>query len=723
MSKTGTLTPGQTLGRYEISAFLAAGGMGEVYKAFDTRLNRVVAIKRLTGPRSDRFQEEAHAIAALNHPHICQIYDVGGDYLVLEYIDGQQLQGPVSVDSALRLATQIASALEAAHSLGIFHRDLKPANVLVTTSGDAKLLDFGIAKRFSTDVDVTRTVEGTILGTAAYMSPEQAEGRAVDARSDIFSFGAVIYELISGRRAFDGATTSQVISAVLRDEPPTLQTSSEISRIVSRCLAKPLSQRYQSMSDVRTALEEVTKLRTRPDTQPSVAVLPFADMSAGKDHEWFSDGLTEEIINALTHIPHLKVIARTSAFAFKGRNEDVRTIAETLGVAHVLEGSVRKAGRQVRITAQLIRATDGSHLWSERYDRELADVFAMQDEVARSVSKVLQLTLAGDRFFSSRYTPKVDAYEALLRARHQMFQITPESLARVQTYVEQAIALDPGYALPHVVKGGTLYARALMGLRPAREVIPMARMEALKALELDPTLPEANAMLGGIAALLDYDWKETKRRFDLAVAREPISPMVRYWYGLFLGMMGETALAATQLRLAKREDPLSAIFPGVLANILAASGQNDEAAAQYEEARELDPRLFPIYEGLALVDNVRGRLQEAIVSAEQAHTLAPWNPSSTGILAGLLQRSGERTRAEELRMSLGDSSRYGTPMGHAIFHALCDEPDEAAAWLEKAIEQRDPRVLVFTALATGKVWRTAARWPELARMMKLPHMV
>lgn len=551
MSKTGTLTPGQTLGRYEIAAFLVAGGMGEVYKAFDARLNRVVAIKRLTGPRSDRFQEEAHAIAALNHPHICQIYDVGADYLVLEYIDGQQLQGPVSVDVALRLATQIASALEAAHALGIFHRDLKPGNVLVTAAGDAKLLDFGIAKRFSTDVDVTRTVEGTVLGTAAYMSPEQAEGRAVDARSDIFSFGAVIYELISGRRAFDGDATAQILSAVLRDEPPPLQTSSEVSRILSRCLAKPLAQRYQSMSEVRTALEEVARRRVAPDAQLSVAVLPFADMSAGKDHEWLSDGLTEEIINALTHIPNLKVIARTSAFAFKGRNEDIRTIAETLGVAHVLEGSVRKAGSQVRITVQLIRASDGSHLWSERYDRDLADVFAMQDEVARSVSKVLQLTLAGDRLFSRRYTPKIDAYEALLRARHQMFQITPDSLARVQTYLDQAIALDPGYALPHAVKGAMLYARALMGLRPAREAIPMARTEALRALEIDPGLPEANAMLGGIAGIFEYDWKETRRRFELAVAREPIPPIVRYWYGQFLAVMGDTAFAATQLQLAQ----------------------------------------------------------------------------------------------------------------------------------------------------------------------------
>jgi eukaryotic-like serine/threonine-protein kinase len=310
------LTPGTHLGPYEIVADLGAGGMGEVWKARDTRLGRDVAIKRLTGQHSKRFEQEARAIAALNHPHICQIYDVGPDYLVLEYVEGQPLRGPLPADEAVRLALQIASALEEAHRHGILHRDLKPANIMVTgrsVSGPsgapvAKLLDFGLAKLITADADVTRTEEGTVLGTAAYMSPEQAEGRPLDARSDIFSFGAVLYEMLSGTRAFAGHTAAQVLSAVLRDDPaPLPQAPSAVDRMVRRCLSKNPDNRFQTMQEVKASLEGIS---TKPgDLQPSIAVLPFANMSGDKEQEYFSDGLAEEIINALTHIAGLKVTA------------------------------------------------------------------------------------------------------------------------------------------------------------------------------------------------------------------------------------------------------------------------------------------------------------------------------------------------------------------------------------------------------------------------------
>ena len=397
-----SLPAGTRLGPYEIQVALGAGGMGEVYRARDARLGRDVAIKVLPegfagdSYRLSRFENEARAIAALNHPHICQIYDVGPGYLVLEFVEGAPVRGPLSIEEVVRLALQVTSALDAAHERGILHRDLKPANIMVTREGTAKLLDFGLAKLMrppeGVGGEVTRTIEGTVWGTPAYMSPEQAEGKALDARSDVFSFGAVLYEMLSGTRAFAGNTAAQILSAVLRDDPPRLNGSSALDRIVRRCLAKQPLDRFQTMQELKAALDGATSKACDP--QRSIAVLPFENMSGDKENEYFSDGLTEEIINLLTRIPRLKVIARTSAFAFKGKHEDIRRIAEALGVTNVLEGSVRKAGSRIRVAAQLIAAADGSHVWSERYDRELADVFAVQDEIAAAIANALQLTLS-----------------------------------------------------------------------------------------------------------------------------------------------------------------------------------------------------------------------------------------------------------------------------------------------------------------------------------------
>jgi serine/threonine protein kinase len=349
------LTPGMLLGSYEVVSLLGSGGMGEVYRARDARLDRDVAIKVLpenlaTDPdRVRRFQQEARAIGALNHPHICQIHDVGPGYLVLEYIDGAPLRGPLAPAEAVRLILQVADAVDAAHQKGILHRDLKPANILVTTHGRVKVLDFGLAKVMTSEQDATRTIEGIVAGTAAYMSPEQAEGKPLDARSDVFSFGSVLYEMLSGTCAFGGDTAAQVVSAVLRDDPPPLAAPPALERIVRRCLAKQVAQRFPSMHEVKVALEDMSE--GSGDSKPSIAVLPFENMSGDKENEYFSDGLAEEIINLLAKIPGLRIIARTSAFAFKGKHEDVRKIAVALGVTNVLEGSVRKAGSRIRVTA------------------------------------------------------------------------------------------------------------------------------------------------------------------------------------------------------------------------------------------------------------------------------------------------------------------------------------------------------------------------------------
>jgi serine/threonine protein kinase len=389
-------TAGTQLGPYELLSRIGEGGMGEVWEARDMRLGRIVAIKRLKGPHSSRFEHEARAIASLNHPHICQIYDVGPDYLVLEYIEGKPLPAPLPPEEARRLAIQIASAVEEAHARGILHRDLKPRNILVTTKGQAKLLDFGLALRTEdSSAEATRTIEGTVMGTAGYMAPEQARGKPLDERSDVFSFGAVLYELLSGRRAFRGGSRAEVLSAVLRDDPAPFQAPAALQRVVWGCLRKDPSERFQTIGKVRASLEEAPAKRM--EHPPSIAVLPFANLSHHAADESFSDGLADELTNALTQVAGLKVIARTSAFAFKGQNQDIRRIAHSLGASSVVEGSVRRCGSRLRVTAQLIRAADGTHIWAQRYERKIRDEFAVQDEICAAVVNRLKASLvAGD---------------------------------------------------------------------------------------------------------------------------------------------------------------------------------------------------------------------------------------------------------------------------------------------------------------------------------------
>src|SRR5713101_6154711 len=363
------LTVGDKLGPYEILAPIGKGGMVEFYRARDPRLNRDVAVKVSAAQFSERFEREAKAIAALNHSHICQVYDVGPNYLVMEFIEGDPLKGPLPLEKALEYARQIASALDAAHKKNITHRDLKPANILVTTSG-VKLLDFGLAKMGTASVapasdDATQSMDltevGTVLGTAAYMSPEQTKGEQTDARSDIFSFGVVLYEMLSGRRAFSKKTAIETMAAIVRDEPAPMDAPLKLSAIITRCLRKAPAERFQTAAEVRVALEGAA---AKPEQQASIAVLPFANLSADKDNEYFSDGLAEEILNGLTPLPGLRVIARASAFAFRGRENAIAEIGEKLKVGSVLHGSVRRSGSRIRVSVQLINVSDESQLWT-----------------------------------------------------------------------------------------------------------------------------------------------------------------------------------------------------------------------------------------------------------------------------------------------------------------------------------------------------------------------
>ena len=716
------LYPGDKLGPYEILSPIGAGGMGEVWKARDTRLNRVVAIKKLKAEHGDRFKREARAVAALNHPHICQLYDIGLDYLVLEYVEGKPLKGPLPFDETVRLAIQIASALEEAHNRGVLHRDLKPNNIMLTAAGAAKLLDFGLAKMddpepagdASSTLTVGLTEPGAVVGTLAYMSPEQAQGHPLDARSDIFSFGLVLYSMVSGRRAFSGGTPFALMTAIVKEEPPPLDAPPALERIVRRCLAKQPSDRFQTVAEVRGALQQIA---AKPEEEgPSIAVLPFANMSGDKEQEYFSDGLAEEIINSLAQLPGLKVTARTSAFAFRGKEQDITKIAAELRVRTILEGSVRKAGNRIRVTAQLINAADGYHLWSQRYDRDLEDIFAVQDEIATAIAGALQVKLSIHR----SHIPKLPAYEAYLKGRHHSAKFAPESWARSKEYFEQAIALDPEYALPHC--GLALYFRTLasLGRMPAHAAIPKMRAAVRKALDIDPSMPEAHAILGAVAAEYDYDWNKAEREFDLAMRLDTASPMVRSLYSIYyLVGSGRSGEAVQQMERVFTEDPVSAPSCCWLAICRFIAGQYEEAVAGFLQTVELDENYVAGYGWLGACYISRGLYAEALPTAEKWMQLFP-GQEGTGWLAGLLARTRQESRAQEMVQRLLPGEAYGAALGLYFFHIITGHIGEAADWMEKAISQRQPGLILYLACPVAKALRESPRWPGLAKMMNLP---
>jgi TolB-like protein/Tfp pilus assembly protein PilF len=691
--------------------------MGQVWKAHDTRLDRIVAIKTWKGSHSGRFQQEARAIAALNHPHICNIYDVGPNYLVLEHLDGQPLAGPQAVGRALTIARQIAGALEAAHRRGILHRDLKPANVVVTESG-AKLLDFGLAKLTTgSDHDANRTIEGTIdgtvMGTAAYMSPEQARGLPVDARSDIFSFGAVLYEVLSGRPAFARASLVDTLNAVLTDEPAPLD--SPLAALVSRCLVKDAARRYQSATELAEALAAIdAHAVTSPSAaagRTAIAVLPFASMTREVDDEYFSDGLAEEIINALARVPGLKVIARTSAFAFKGQNTDVRKIASVLGVSYVLEGSVRRSTTRIRVAVQLIDASDGSQLWAERFDRQMEDLFALQDEIAAAIAGELKLKFG--LAARPRRQPDLKAYEAYLRYRQYQWAFTPEALVRSRECLEQAIALDPGFALPLVGLADNCGATIMAGAPPI-EAMATARGLAERALALDPELPEAHGYLGLVAGMYDHDWQEADRRFRLATATDPIPWHVLAWQSIFYFFptgQHERALHGAQRVL--EDNPLSQITYWNLAVILDAMGRADEALIAHRRSVELDPMFWLGWYQLGAHLLLRGDIDGATTAAERARALFPVSPHVAGLLAALAATSGDLTRAHsELQ-----KAAFGEHLARAEFFTLSGRYDDAVDAAIAVVEGRDPFfVLPFMF---ERQLRASARWPELQARLNL----
>jgi TolB-like protein/Tfp pilus assembly protein PilF len=1158
-----SLAAGTRLGFYEVLSLLGVGGMGEVYRARDSRLGRDVAIKVLPadvardGTRLDRFRREAKALAAIDHPNIVTVFSVeeaagpGQEslhFLTMQLVEGQSLDHviPASglpLDRLLQIASAIAEALTAAHDKSIVHRDLKPANVMVATDGRVKVLDFGLAKDLAasgpaeaTLTSAGHTQHGVVMGTPAYMSPEQVAGRAVDHRSDLFSLGILLYQMASGERPFAGASSAELASAILRDTPPLVtelrgDLPADLARLIRRCLEKDPGQRIQTARDVanecrdlsrqaaqsggtpaparragtsgasqpgprpdegfwvavlpfkysgsntdlaalaeglaeeivtglsrfsylrviarssttrdaryvmegslrqagsqlrvavqlvdtataahlwaetyerpfspeavfelqddlvprvvstvadihgvlprsmsdavrskpadelspyeavlrsfayfqrvtpddlvearrcleaavqrapsyaegwamlavlrsqdygqgfdtepdslvrsvtaarraveygpsnhlawfslaqalffqketesfrnaaeravalnpmdgnslafmgelltyardserglelsarakalnphhpgwywyanhfhayrqrdyRAALEIALKvnlpghwgqhaalawvygqlgeresagralhrlLELRPDfaatarksferwwdlelvdhlidglrkagldvanetvppatAKPSIAVLPFTNMSADANQDYFSDGLADEIITLLARLSGLKVIARTSSFSFRGREQDVRRIAEALGVTHVLEGSVRRAGDRVRVTAQLIAAADGGHLWSERYDRELSDLFALQDDIASSITRALQITLSGATT-ARRYVPKVAAYEAFLKARHLQTRVTPESWALAKTYYESAVQLDPEFALAHVGLAFYWMSQPHFGEVSAFDAVPRARAAAEAALRIDGSLPEAHAVLGTLAAEFDFDWEAAERHFDAPMAREAGYPVTRPLYGNYLFMKGDPARAVALAERAISEDPLE-VWPRMnLHAYLQAVGRDTEAFQQTQKVLELDPNLVIARVSVAHFHADWGEFDRAVTAARKAYEVGPWYPDARATLAALLKRSGAKEEARALRQSLGSGDSHGDSRAQAVYHLLCGDIDAGADWTEKAIAERDFSMMYYLRFVICKPLRASHRWPAIGKMVNWP---
>ena len=715
---------GTSLGPYQILSLLGAGGMGEVYRARDPRLGRDVAVKTIAAnlvgdPEAlARFQREARSIAALSHPNILAIYDIGSHdgvwYLVTELLQGETLgrrltRGRLPWKKAVEIAAAVADGLAAAHAHGVVHRDLKPENIFVTADERVKILDFGLARQAAAEEGsadaITRsypTEPGSILGTIGYMSPEQVQGLVPDARSDIFALGCVLHETLSGRRLFQRASTAETIAAILKDPAPPATDSAagvpaELDRVLLRCLEKDRARRFQSAQDLAFALTSIATgsvpVKAFPaSNRASVAVLPFVNLSADPENEYFADGITEDVIAHLSKVRSLKVISRTSVMAFKKREQTLREIGERLGVATLLEGSVRRAGNRVRIVAQLIDRDSDEHIWADTYDRDLTDIFAIQTDVALQIAGALRAELSADEHSRIKTQPTQDvrAYELYLHGRHQLIQYTVESYMQSLRFFEQAVAQDPGFALAYAEMAIAYVEMGSEAVGPFApiEAYARAREMARKALALDDKLGEAHGAMGLILFTADFDWKGAERELLRALELNPGDTHAHDHYGWWCSAQGRADDALRAVRRARELDPLA--HPTDVATELLRAGRVGEAldeARHIVEAHPAIPRSHALL-GWALIKS--GRAVDGVASLERAVALAPGRTIFLGQLGQAYGMTGNATRAREILRQLEDRATRErvAPYHFAYIHAGLGEQDAAIDWLERGYEHR-----------------------------------
>ena len=792
------MQPGARLGPYEIVAAIGAGGMGEVYKARDTRLGRDVAIKVLPAgfaedaERLRRFEREAKATAALSHPNILEVHDVGTfegvPYLVEELLEGESLKerierGALAAPEALSIAMQIARGLAVAHEKGIVHRDLKPANVFLTNHGAVKILDFGLAKLVEgvplgdaetlTHAPTGATGFGQVLGTVAYMAPEQARGLPVDQRADVFAFGVVVYEMVAGERPFRGATATDTVAEILTKEPAPMPASvpPDLAAVIGKCLAKEPERRYQGGSEVLSALEAVDvggtvplwwslkrSIRRRPWLAAAnvvvalavlalaldagglrgrllgraggggrairMAVLPFTNLSSDPEQEYLSDGLTQEMIAQLgrLHPESLSVIARTSVMRYKKTDTPIDRIGRELGVDYVLEGSEQREGGRVRITAELVKVQDQTQLWAESYDREMSDILALQSNVARKVAESLALKLLpGEQArLASARSVNPDAYQAYLKGIHHLYRLTPGDFDTAQRYFEVALEKDPDYALAYTGIALVWACRQQLGLTPPHEAGPKAKEAARKAIELDDTVAETHFALAVLGAWTDWDWVVAEREFKRAIALNPSFPEALINYSHFLMNMGRPDEAMPQARRALELDPFNAMTVSFYAVELYCARRYDEAIAQARRALALQPDA-PVALSVLMVALHETKQHDEMIAAAKKYYPFLFPDVGQALDQAYAGRDypGAWRRAAEV-----EAARHGKEPGAAFDIAqnalYAGDTTLALDWLEKACDEHEPNMPYISCMPIFDPLRSEPRFQALLRRVNLP---
>ncbi|MGD2122707.1 MAG: protein kinase, partial [Gemmatimonadota bacterium] len=711
--------------RYAMESEIGAGGMATVYLARDLKHERQVAVKVFrpelaAALGSERFLREIKITAGLNHPHILPLLDSGEAdsflFYVMPFVEGESLrdrmdrEGELGVEEAVRITAQIARALAYAHAKGIVHRDIKPENVLLQAD-QVVVADFGIALAVDSAGGDRLTETGLSVGTPAYMSPEQVAGeKELDARSDIYALGCVLYEMLAGDPPFTASNPRAVLAKHLTDPAPPVTTvrpgvTAPVATAIAKALGKAPSDRHRSATEFEEALfAEPGEVK---EEKKSIVVLPFENLSADLEQEYFCDGITEEIINALSHVEDLTVIARTSAFAFKGRHKDVREIGRALDVKHLLEGSVRKAGNRLRITAQLIETGDGSHLWSDRFDRDMDDVFALQDEISLAIVDTLKARLlTGEReALTKRHTDNPELHNLYLLARHHWGKFTPEGFDLAEQYLEQAIEKDPEFPLAYAGIAEINHFRPFFaGVRP-KESFPKAKEFVQKALAIDPNLADAHAVMGRLHMFYDWDWEAAEREYLLALELNPNSASAHWFYASLLNLSGRHDQAVEEAERARELDPLSILVNAIKGERTFHAGRYEEAVSDLKRTLAMDPGHFYSHLLLGWVYWEMDRREEAISEFETALALSGRSPMVLSGLSNAYWRTGREEESDRLLEELLEKASQEFILPQYVFsvYNVRGDLDRAFEWFDRAVEENDI-MLPFSMTWPGEDW-------------------
>ena len=775
---------GQSLGRYRILEQLGQGGAGIVYRAEDPRLGRSVAIKVLQEHAlrderaASRFRQEARSLSRLLHPNIATLFDFdsheGCDFIVLEYVAGETLaqtltHGPVPESRARAIAVEVADALQFAHEEGIVHRDLKPGNIILTPRGRAKVLDFGLARllqdedRADTPTESgagSRSDSGMLIGTFPYMAPEQVTGAAVDARTDIYALGAVLYEMVSGSRPFLGGEIARLLYQIAHEKPKPLRAvapgaSAQMERVVMQCLEKDPAMRFPTAAQLAAALREHESSAVASDTQagaaaavhyarvgaitapaaaPStpasadriraIAVLPLENRSGDPEQEFFVDGMTDALIADLAQVGSLRVISRTSSMRFKGSRQSLPEIARELHVDAVVEGSVLRSGNRIRITAELVHASTDTTLWAKSYDSDIGDILSLQREVARAIAEGVRakVTPEEEKRFLSHSPVNPTAHVAYLRGRYFWNRWDTRSLRESIDFFQQALEIDPGYSLAWAGLADAYNILGNTNALPPAEAYTKAREAARRGLDLDDSIPELHASLAYIYRHYDWDWPAAEREFLRALQLNPGYATARSWYARFLSGVGRHAEAVEQALRSLESDPLSLIIHTVVGDTLFYSRQYAESVLYYRRSLEMDATFGPGHTDLARSLDLLGRPEEALQEFLQVTPLVEGKMQPSAGLATLLLRAGRRQEALAMItevLALVGGVRFVSPYSLASYFAVANDPHRALDWLERAYAERDGAMVWIKVHPRLDPLRQEPRFRDLLVRMRL----